>query len=84
MVSGPKTCTKSFYLSSLEELLNNRKREEVVQTLIKIDRVKGMIETIALRKKFLKHLQEKRISKARAKAANCKYCQTRRTPIFSK
>ncbi|KAI8139587.1 Ion transport protein-domain-containing protein [Fennellomyces sp. T-0311] len=44
----------------LEELLSNRKREEVVQTLIKIDRVKGMIETIALRKKFLQHLESKK------------------------
>ncbi|KAI9498171.1 Ion transport protein-domain-containing protein [Zychaea mexicana] len=44
----------------LEELLSNRKREEVVGTLIKIDRVKGMIETIAMRKKFLQHMQNKR------------------------
>ncbi|KAI9323588.1 Ion transport protein-domain-containing protein [Dichotomocladium elegans] len=47
----------------LDELLRNRKREEVVQTLIKIDRVKGMIETISLRKKFLRHLEQKRESR---------------------
>ncbi|KAG2223817.1 hypothetical protein INT45_001951 [Circinella minor] len=44
----------------MEELLSNRKREDVVRTLIKIDRVKGMIETIALRKKFLQHLENKK------------------------
>ncbi|KAI9271516.1 Ion transport protein-domain-containing protein [Phascolomyces articulosus] len=44
----------------IEELLSNRKREDVVRTLIKIDRVKGMIETIALRKKFLRHLENKK------------------------
>lgn len=44
----------------LEELLENQKKEEAIQTLISIDRVRGLIETIALRKKFLKYLQEKR------------------------
>lgn len=44
---------KSF---SLEELLENQKKDEAIHTLISIDRVRGLIETIALRKKFLKHL----------------------------
>ncbi|KAI9318189.1 Ion transport protein-domain-containing protein [Dichotomocladium elegans] len=39
----------------LDELLYNQRREDVVQTLIKIDRVRGMLETYALRKKFLQH-----------------------------
>lgn len=43
--------------------MNNQKREEAVEALIKIDRVKGMIETIALRKKFLKHLESKKKSR---------------------
>jgi hypothetical protein len=40
----------------LEELLENQKKEEAIHTLISIDRVRGLIETIALRKKFLRHL----------------------------
>ncbi|ORX60316.1 hypothetical protein DM01DRAFT_1332475 [Hesseltinella vesiculosa] len=44
----------------LDELLFNQKKKEAIQTLISIDRVKGMIETIALRKKFLRHLKAKR------------------------
>ena len=58
----------------MDELLNNRKREDVVRTLIKIDRVKGMIETIALRKKFLKHLETKKQQAAnnRNNSHNCK------------
>ncbi|KAG2214396.1 hypothetical protein INT47_000952 [Mucor saturninus] len=40
----------------LEELLENQKKDEAIHTLISIDRVRGLIETIALRKKFLKHL----------------------------
>jgi hypothetical protein len=44
----------------LEELLENQKKEEAIHTLISIDRVRGLIETIALRKKFLKHLERKR------------------------
>lgn len=42
---------------SLEELLENQKKEEAIHTLISIDRVRGLIETIALRKKFLRHLE---------------------------
>ncbi|OBZ90460.1 hypothetical protein A0J61_01495 [Choanephora cucurbitarum] len=44
----------------LEELLENQKKEEAIDTLISIDRVRGLIETIATRKKFLKHLENKR------------------------
>ncbi|OAD72147.1 hypothetical protein PHYBLDRAFT_147120 [Phycomyces blakesleeanus NRRL 1555(-)] len=44
----------------LDELLANRRKEEGIQTLINIDRVKGLIETIVLRKKFLAHLQAKK------------------------
>lgn len=40
----------------MEELLENQKKDEAIHTLISIDRVRGLIETIALRKKFLKHL----------------------------
>lgn len=40
--------------------MENQKKEEAIETLISIDRVRGLIETIALRKKFLKHLQAKR------------------------
>lgn len=45
-----------FIYFRLEELLENQKKEEAIHTLISIDRVRGLIETIALRKKFLKHL----------------------------
>ncbi|KAI8991980.1 Ion transport protein-domain-containing protein [Mycotypha africana] len=48
----------------LEELLENQRKEEAINTLISIDRVRGLIETIALRKKFLKHLESKRHKKA--------------------
>jgi hypothetical protein len=41
----------------LEELLENQKKEEAIHTLISIDRVRGLIETIALRKKFLAHMK---------------------------
>ncbi|CAO3645074.1 unnamed protein product [Mucor hiemalis] len=41
----------------LEELLENQKKEEAINTLISIDRVRGLMETIALRKKFVKHLE---------------------------
>lgn len=44
----------------LDELLRYRNREEVVQTLIKINRVKCMLETYALRKKFLRWRQRDR------------------------
>ncbi|CAO3597764.1 unnamed protein product [Absidia cylindrospora] len=44
----------------LEELLVNRKKEEAIHTLISIDRVKGLLETIALRKKFLRHMEMKK------------------------
>ncbi|CEP08594.1 hypothetical protein [Parasitella parasitica] len=44
----------------LEELLENQKKEEAIHTLSSIDRVRGLIETIALRKKFLKHLESKK------------------------
>jgi hypothetical protein len=44
----------------LEELLDNQKKEEAIQTLISIDRVRGLIETIALRKEFLWHLKNKK------------------------
>ncbi|KAI8096858.1 Ion transport protein-domain-containing protein [Halteromyces radiatus] len=44
----------------LEELLVNRKKEEAIHTLISIDRVKGLLETIALRKKFLRHMELKK------------------------
>lgn len=54
----------NIIFNRLEELLSTRKREEAVQTLIKIDRVKGMIETIALRKAFLRHLESKRLRKS--------------------
>ncbi|CAO0803366.1 unnamed protein product [Mucor circinelloides] len=44
----------------LEELLENQKKEEAIHTLSSIDRVRGLIETISLRKKFLKHLESKK------------------------
>ncbi|KAI7905468.1 Ion transport protein-domain-containing protein [Cokeromyces recurvatus] len=44
----------------LEELLENQKKEEAIHTLISIDRVRGLLETIALRKKFLKYLDDKK------------------------
>ncbi|KAG1501400.1 hypothetical protein G6F47_004900 [Rhizopus delemar] len=44
----------------LEELLENQKKEEAINTLISIDRVRGLMETIALRKKFLKHLKNQK------------------------
>ncbi|KAI9303230.1 Ion transport protein-domain-containing protein [Cunninghamella echinulata] len=44
----------------LEELLNNRKKEEAIDVLINIDKVKGLLETIALRKKFIRHMKMKK------------------------
>ncbi|KAI9485974.1 MAG: Ion transport protein-domain-containing protein [Benjaminiella poitrasii] len=44
----------------LEELLENQRKEEAIHTLISIDRVRGLMETIALRKKFLRHLNDKK------------------------
>ncbi|KAG1470308.1 hypothetical protein G6F56_002758 [Rhizopus delemar] len=44
----------------LGDLLENQKKEEAINTLISIDRVRGLMETIALRKKFLKHLKNQR------------------------
>ncbi|KAG0186357.1 calcium channel protein [Apophysomyces sp. BC1034] len=49
----------------LEELLANREKEEAIQTLINIDRIRGMMETIAMRKKFLRHLASKKSSQSR-------------------
>ncbi|KAI8983763.1 Ion transport protein-domain-containing protein [Pilobolus umbonatus] len=44
----------------LEELLEDQKKEEAIHTLSSIDRVRGLIETIVLRKKFLRYLDTKR------------------------
>ncbi|CAO3642477.1 unnamed protein product [Cunninghamella blakesleeana] len=41
----------------LGELLHNRKKEEAIEALISIDKVKGLLETIALRKKFIRHMK---------------------------
>ncbi|KAF7724875.1 calcium channel protein [Apophysomyces ossiformis] len=49
----------------LEELLANREKEEAIQTLINIDRIRGMMETIAMRKKFLQHIASKKNSHSR-------------------
>lgn len=58
----------------IEELMAVRKKQELVQTLIKIDRVKGMIETIALRKKFLQHLKQKKLEQeAKTNRDDCKH-----------
>jgi hypothetical protein len=59
-----------IFWNSLEELLENRKKEEAIHTLSSIDRVRGLIETVVLRKKFLQHLEQKRQAKARVE--NCK------------
>ncbi|CAO3684026.1 unnamed protein product [Rhizopus microsporus] len=44
----------------LEDLLEYQKKEEAIHTLISIDRVRGLMETIALRKKFLRHLEKQK------------------------
>lgn len=44
----------------LEELLQNQKKDEAIHTLVSIDRIRGLLETVVLRKKFLKHLASKR------------------------
>lgn len=40
-----------------------QKKEEAIHTLISIDRVRGLMETIALRKKFLRHLEKQKKGK---------------------
>lgn len=44
-------------------MLEYQKKEEAIHTLISIDRVRGLMETIALRKKFLKHLEKQKKGK---------------------
>ncbi|CAO3660618.1 unnamed protein product [Umbelopsis ramanniana] len=51
----------------LEDLLQNAKKQETVEVLVNIERVRGLIWTVVQRKKFLQHLETKKAMEKRAR-----------------
>lgn len=62
-----------FGIFSLEDLLQNAKKQETVEVLVNIERVRGLIWTVVQRKKFLQHLETKKAMEKRARTGLCKY-----------
>jgi hypothetical protein len=57
----------------LEDLLQNAKKQETVEVLVNIERVRGLIWTVVERKKFLQHMEAKKSMEKRARTGLCKY-----------
>jgi hypothetical protein len=57
----------------LEDLMHNAKKQESIEALVNIERVRGLLWTVVQRKKFLQHLQVKRAKEKRAKTVLCKH-----------
>jgi hypothetical protein len=56
----------------LEDLVQNAKKQETIDALVNIERVRGLLWTVVQRKKFLQQLQEQKVKERSAKKHLCK------------
>lgn len=66
--------TRETITSRLDDLLQNAKKQETIEALVNIERVRGLIWTVVQRKKFLQHMETKKARERRARAGLCKCC----------